>query len=299
MKKHAYLIEAHNNRSQLEKLLKCLDYEENDIYVHIDAKSLGFESLKNKNPLKYSKLSIIDSVTVHWGGFSQIIVELNLLEAALNQGEYCRFHLISGADLPLRTQKEIHAFFNSQAEIEFVHFDYDNSPDFYKKRLAQYHYLRDRIDRSDKLWEFIENVSIAVQKLVGVDRSRSIDVELIKGSNWFSITEKCAKYVLDHKDWILQNFRNTKCCDEVFLQTLVYNSVFKNRLYFDEYEKRHSNLRFTDWKRGKPYVFRNDDFNNLISSHYMFARKFDEKVDKDIIVKICAYLTNNEEEIIA
>lgn len=294
MKKHAYLIEAHNNYSQLETLLKCLDYEENDIYVHIDAKSVGFESLKINNPLKYSTLNIIDSISVHWGGFSQIIVELNLLTATLNQSEYCRFHLISGADLPLKTQKEIHAFFDSHAETEFIHFDYDNSPDIYKKRLAQYHYLRDRIDRSDKLWCFVEKVSVALQKMVGVNRLRNIDVELAKGSNWFSITEKCAKYVLDHKDWILRNFKYTKCCDEVFLQTLIYNSEFRNHLYYDEFEKRHGNMRYTDWKRENPYVFRKDDFDQLISSHYMFARKFDEKIDKDIILKIRTYLSNEE-----
>ena len=37
--KHAYLIQAHNNKNQLLKLIHSLDYELNDIYIHIDAKS--------------------------------------------------------------------------------------------------------------------------------------------------------------------------------------------------------------------------------------------------------------------
>ena len=290
MQKHAYLIEAHNNRTQFELLLKCLDYEKNDIYVHIDSRSKGFEDLKTKNPLKYSKIFIIESIPVHWGGFSQILVEINLLEAALNKDKYCRFHLISGVDLPVKPQKEIHNFFNSHSETEFIHFDYDNSPLFFKKRMAQYHLLRDQIDRSNKFWCFIENSSLTLQKLIGINRLSNISVDLAKGANWFSITDKCARYVLDHKDWILQNFKYTKCCDEVFLQTLVYNSEFKNRLFYDDYEKRNSNMRYTDWNRGTPFIFRENDFYEITSSHYMFARKFDESIDKEIILKICNYL---------
>lgn len=39
MKKHAYLIMAHNNWKILEKLLILLDDKRNDIYLHIDLKS--------------------------------------------------------------------------------------------------------------------------------------------------------------------------------------------------------------------------------------------------------------------
>ena len=49
-------------------------------------------------------------------------------------------------------------------------------------------------------------------------------------------------------------------------------------------------MRHIDWKRGKPYIFRNDDFDELISSNCMFARKFDEKIDNEIIEKIFDYL---------
>lgn len=38
MKKHAYLIMAHNNWKILEKLLILLDDKRNDIYLHIDLK---------------------------------------------------------------------------------------------------------------------------------------------------------------------------------------------------------------------------------------------------------------------
>ena len=45
-------------------------------------------------------------------------------------------------------------------------------------------------------------------------------------------------------------------------------------------------MRFIDWNKGNPYIFRSIDFEQLMSSDRMFARKFDEKVDFDIVERI-------------
>lgn len=42
MQKHAYLIIAHNNWYVLEKLIRLIDDERNDIYLHIDIKVKDF-----------------------------------------------------------------------------------------------------------------------------------------------------------------------------------------------------------------------------------------------------------------
>ena len=39
---HAYLIIAHDQFDLLESLLKCIDDERNDIYIHISAGSKAF-----------------------------------------------------------------------------------------------------------------------------------------------------------------------------------------------------------------------------------------------------------------
>ena len=38
MIKHAYLIMAHKNEEQLALLLRMIDHEQNDIYLHLDKK---------------------------------------------------------------------------------------------------------------------------------------------------------------------------------------------------------------------------------------------------------------------
>lgn len=288
-KKHAYLIEAHCNKEQLKILFDCLDYEDNDIFVHIDARSTELEGIEKEINLKYSSLYFVEPVKVRWGGYSQIKAELKLLETAYTKKSYTRYHLISGVDMPLKKQKDIHDFFDKD-DTEYVQFDYKDDYKEMNKRLGLYHFLRDHIDRSNKILNNIEKISLQTQKILGINRCKKINKTIKKGGNWFSITDAAVKYIIDNKEWIEKNFKYTKCCDEIFLQTLIYNSDFKEKLYYDEFEKRNTSLRFVDWKRGNPYTFKLEDFDELISSHYMFARKFNEKIDKEIINKIHDYV---------
>lgn len=291
--KHAYLIEAHCNKEQLKILLDCLDYEKNDIYIHIDLRSKELKNFGKEIHLKKSKLFFVKSEKVRWGGFSQIQAELNLLEKAYSKNEYCRYHLISGVDMPLKSQNYIHDYFDKD-DTEYVQFDYKDDVKEINKRVSKYHFLRDYIERNNKIGNLVEKISLKIQDILKINRCKKIKVELKKGSNWFSITDKAAKYILENKKWIKDNFKYTKCCDEIFLQTLIYNSPFKDKLYYDEIEKRNTCLRFVDWKRGNPYIFKLEDFDELIKSHYIFARKFDEKIDNNIINKIHDYLKEKE-----
>ena len=57
--------------------------------------------------------------------------------------------------------------------------------------------------------------------------------------------------------------------------------------------EKDSNMRLIDWNRGNPYVFKSSDFEELIKSDMLFARKFDCSVDKQIIDKIYSFINNN------
>lgn len=107
-KKHAYLIMAHNNFSQLQTLIELLDDPQNDIYLHVDKNAVTFQA--DRIRARQSNVTLIKRIRINWGGHSQIECELNLLKASVpNHYEY--YHLLSGLDLPLKTQAEIHSFF--------------------------------------------------------------------------------------------------------------------------------------------------------------------------------------------
>lgn len=292
--KHAYLIQAHNNKNQLFKLIHQLDYELNDIYIHIDAKS---ELIQYVNEFKCAKakLYIVDSIKQHWGGFSQIRAEMILLENAFENGPYSRYHLISGSDIPLKSQTWIHKYFDMHPQTEYIHFDVSQDYGDFNRRMGQYHYLIDCIDRKYPVLYKIDILLARIQKVFGINRIKKVNVDIKKGANWFSITNECVKLVLEKKEWIYKVFRYTKCCDEIFLQTIVYNSELYNNVYIREPEIKYGNMRLTDWNRGNPYIFKNEDYDELINSKYIFARKFDEKTDAKIIDRIYKYIENNIE----
>ena len=95
-----------------------------------------------------------------------------------------------------------------------------------------------------------------------------------------------AGYIISNEKFIKKYFKYSYCSDELFVQTLVYNSKFYNNLYLKKDDDYMSIMRYIDWNRGEPYIFKSEDFNDLINSKYLFARKFSTKVDKMIIDKI-------------
>lgn len=282
--KHAYLIEAHKDDLTFETLLSLIDDNRNDIYIHMDKKNNNFDKNKYIEKIKRSNIFIIDRINVNWGSYSQIEAELMLIEAAVNNStHYSYLHLLSGEDLPIKSQNYIHDFFNHNDGKEFIRFE--NSKFKYDSRVKYFHTFQSWIPRNNIMLNKINNVYLKIQKFCRVNRNNTVEFQ--KGTNWFSITENLAEYVLSKKEWIRKTFRSSYCADEIFLQTIVHNSSFKEKLYKAEYNNDlEAIMRIIDWERGTPYIFDINDIEEIVNSKMLFARKFNEKKDSQIIRKI-------------
>lgn len=282
--KHAYLIMAHNNFAQLQTLITLLDTPQNDIYLHVDKKAKMFRPDKIK--VIHSDLILIDRIRVNWGGHSQIKCEMNLLKASA-QKQYDYYHLLSGLDLPLKSQKEIRSFFESAYPQNFIKFD-DRAiqSGSFLHRVRTYHLFQDYFGlNTGVLPGFLrrfENLSLRFQEIIGVQRKQYIIP--YKGTNWFSITHELVKYVLAREDIIRKQFYHTVCADEVFLHSIVMDSPYRETVV-------SNSLRAIDWTRGDPYVYKSEDVDVLLNSEKLFGRKFDENVDRAAIEKIVAHLS--------
>ena len=285
--KHAYLLMAHANFEQLQTLLDLLDDERNDIYLHIDKKAKNVPDFR----VKQAGLHLIDPINVVWGGYSQIRCEMKLLEAAA-EGHYRYYHLISGMDLPLKTQDEIHAFFREHDGTEYMYFDEEacHSGSFHDR--VQYYYFfgnlgfntRKKIGHGLRL---IDRILVKVQKALHICRKPVFS--LYKGGQWFSITDDLVQYVLSRKDDIRKQFQYTFLTDEVFLQSVAVSSPMRNRIVNDD-------LRAIDWERGMPYTFRKEDVPMLLASEKLWGRKFDQRVDAEAIEMIAAYFRKSADQ---
>lgn len=85
IKKDAYLIIAHKQWNLLRELIHSLDFELNDIYVHIDKKS-PFDMGELKDCTKKSKVHFFQKYDVQWGTESQVDVEMLLFQEAYSSG---------------------------------------------------------------------------------------------------------------------------------------------------------------------------------------------------------------------
>lgn len=304
--KHAFLIIAHNNWWQLKKLIECLDSDTHDIYVHVDKKSKDFDESYFRNSVTKSSLKFYREFEVYCGGFSQVQVEMFLLKQAYAKG-YDYYHIVSGADLPLKSNEEIDSFFEENKGKEFILYDEDalkGNPEI-SRRAKYYHFLQNYRRRYAEKWKnsfftFCERISLVLQIIFGINRVKNLDWQIKYGSNWVSITDELVKVILANKEKITSVFSYTNCADELFVQTIAFNCGFKDHI-FQPTDKQAANLRYIDWSRGKngnPYTYRLKDIDMLIpkiegrENLNLFARKFSETIDKDLIDEILVRLKN-------
>lgn len=301
MSRHAYLIIAHGGMAQLKRLVRVLDDADNDMYLHIDRKWKDFREDELRACAQASSMVFVKRLDVIWGHYSLIQCEMLLLEAAVRHGGYSYVHMISGVDFCLRPQKEIHAFFDQRYPQEFVYYDREDDRRKAEVRCREYHLLQRFTGRKRNrpgLLMRIESGFLRIQRFMGVNRCADIERDLGKGSNWFSITLELAREVVSQSKFIRKHFRWAVACDEVFLHTVLNRSALAENLYKPEkdgLQLRYNNMRYMDWERGTPYLFREDDYEELIQSPYLFARKFDETVDARILDKLENYINRRDE----
>ena len=277
--KHAYLILAHNNFYTLKFLLKLLDNENNDIYIHIDKKTRNVPKEEILSVVQKSNLHWVTPIKTYWGHSSLVNAELKLIKTAILNGEYEYLHLISGVDLPLKKQSEIHKFFEDNKGKEFVGFS--NFKNNYEDRVKYYYWLQ-KYEKNSKITAKLQEILTKFQKILKVNRLKNSNINIQKGCQWVSITGDFAKYIIKQEEWIKRFFKYANCSDEMLIQTILINSPFAKNIYNkdDEYK---SCLREIDWKRGNPYIWKKEDKDILLNSNNMFARKFDENTDKEIM----------------
>ena len=277
MKRHAFLILFHQDLPQVRDLIARLDHPRSLFVLHADAK-MGLSAADRAGlcaAARQGRVIFAPSHRVNWGGYSQIRAQLSLWKTVLDTGEeFSHLHLISGADLPIKPVEEILAFFDRHPGREFIHFDSVELSADLRERFTVSHPFQEHL-RTSRLARAAERAVIHLQKKWGRDRVKKETRRFGFGANWCSITPSLAGEVLSREREIRRLFRRTRCCDEIFLQTLVLDSPFEKALYLPPCTGGvESNLRLVDWKRGDPYVFREGDLEELLSSPCLFARKF-------------------------
>lgn len=276
--KQAYLIIAHNEFKVLEQLLIALDDVRNDIFIHIDKKVIKIPALTTK----HANLIIInDRVDVRWGHYSQIIAEYALFEEAYQTNcQYSRYHLISGTHLPLKNQSYLHNFFDNLGDKEVLSFMYTDAYEIDKK-LARYHFFLQNYKNKNRtiqrINQFLWHALLKLQYLFKIKKNKP--KVTIKANNWVSLTPQAVALVLTKKAMIVRQLKWSFCADEFFIPMLLENNSNNFKMV------NYPDLLFNEFENSNPRVLKMKDYDFLMTSNYLFARKFSEQ-EFDVVKRI-------------
>lgn len=288
--RHAYLILAHHEFAILEQLVAALDDLRNDIYIHFDLKVQKLPQIKTHN----AGLFIIEHrVDVHWGDVSVVEAEYCLFEAAQNMGSYGYYHLLSGVDMTLKSQDTIHDFFALNNGKEFIGYSPGDQTAQTERKVQRYHlfpkYFRATGNITGVCCRIVRFLVLRMQFVIGIKRNRQVYFK--KGTQWVSLTSKFVSYLLHQKTTILKMYQYTFCADEIFVQTVCWNSEFRSCIYNAETESEGSQ-RFINWKDNRICDWEERDYGQIMDSGYMFARKFSSR-HNEIVKQILEQVTYN------
>ena len=309
---NAYLIMAHGNWEQLGFLLQLLDDENNDFYIHIDKRVQMPNADQIKKNVHYSKIYFTKRVKVKWGGYGTIDASMVLLRNAVKR-RYDYYHLMSGSDLPLKTNQEINDFLKKHMYTNLSKTHMTNylayggvGEEMVRARVSHYNvfvsFFRTKPWYLGIFFKKVNALGYHIQKAIHVDRLKGTGLTLYKGSLWYTISHECACFFLKNEKTGKRWFgRMTFSGDEYVLQTLFMNSAFRDTGFIPEKENMSQNLYEIDWEHtkgdGSPHLFTAEDIARLDSSKNLFARKFDKNVDSKVIDYLFRKLTGHTEEI--
>ncbi|MCG8148056.1 beta-1,6-N-acetylglucosaminyltransferase [Moraxella sp. PS-22] len=209
MKKHALLIQAHQDISYFIKLAKIQPNV--NFYVHIDAKSDYFPDAETAQLANVFLLK--DRITVRWGGFSQIEATLKLFETAFVNEDNAYFHLVSGEDVVLQPFEVIEKQWQQR-------FDFQAMMACKLAPECAYRFIMDS-PHADSNWQRQLTGKIITKLQQGVAKIKTYHSPIYFGSQWFSVTRADWEKIMPFTDEYSDFFRQKLVPDEHFFQTLI------------------------------------------------------------------------------
>lgn len=293
MKRHAYLIIAHHHFDMLKSLIRTLDSEHADFYIHINTSVKALDEADIRAAAVKSRVQIFRKYRITWGADTQIRCELFLMEQAVKES-YDYYHLLSGVDIPLRTGREIEAFFETQ-EKSFMEVKKETDLTGTLDRVRYYYPFQRFIGRQKAgrgaVYALLDQLSyeyIKLQKLMRIDRTRNAPFAYCRGANWFSVRHEIIVHALAQRRLIRRYFYQSVTADELFLQCVTMSSPYRDAVV-------PMSLRLVDWNRTEhggcsPHTFTMEDYDMIDASDMLWARKFDPDIDRGIVDALYARL---------
>jgi hypothetical protein len=306
--KIAYLVLTHRYPEQVIRLILRLNTENALFLVHVDKKTNNkiyqqiFSSLSH-----LPNVYFLNRQSVYWGDFGMVAAALEGIKELFNKHIFFDWLVfLSGQDYPVKSTCQIEEFLSRNKgklfieyknlmvtppdeswptsgfdRINYWHFHLHNMRFVFPAKLTTNAY--NRYCRANQTWFRI--FSFLWSGLIfwfPLKRKFPEGFKPFWGSNYWCLSRDCVEYI---HSFVKQNkafvnyFKYVELPEEMFFQTIILNSKFKENVIND-------NLFYIDWENPnptRPRIFVKSDFERLVESFKLFARKFDCIKDTDIL----------------
>ncbi|TSJ40737.1 beta-1,6-N-acetylglucosaminyltransferase [Mucilaginibacter corticis] len=268
----AILIITYTSARQTKRLVDALNNGSFDFYIHVDKK---LDLNTHKELFDIPNVYFIENrVDIKWAGFSTVEAALNgIRQITASNNKYEFINLITGQDYPIKSAEYIEKFLKDNIGKEFILYkDFETEWSEANERVTKYHFTEMTFKGHSRL-EKIVNMFTGKRKF-------PLDVRLYGKETFWTLSMQCAQYVVNVIDSNsqLKNFlRYTWGSDEFIFQTIIMASPFKDNVI-------NKNYRYIDWPPGeaRPKVLLSEDFDKIMASDSIFARKLDINKDEQL-----------------
>jgi hypothetical protein len=275
--KQVFLIHAHKDLDQLNALVGQLCDEDFLIYVNLDRKS-------TIDPARlHPGARLVDKrIDVRWGGFSQVEATLNSLRQILREvARFDKVVFLSAQDFPLlpndRLKQEL-ALVEGRELIDTMPI----GPDGWRVAFRYQYFYREGGSKPERIACALAN---RLLRLCKTTRRPPRAMRPYGGSSWWALSRPCLQHLLERvgREWAsVRFFRTVLCPDEMFFQTMVMSSRFRERVLSE-------NFRYIQWpEQGarNPKVLDEADFDRIRASGAHFCRKLDSKLSAALLPRL-------------
>lgn len=279
--KIAFLISAHTDAAHLQRLIHSLP-EGSAFYIHIDRKSniTPFRRILTSPQVHF----ISHRVNVVWGSINEVEYQMELIRAALSDGNADYLITISGMDYPVWSNQRIIDYLSADLRLNYLQGIAMLHQGKNAETYTRFRFFADKPWRNGS-WRSKLRVSLrhAIAAL-GIRKTLTIHTKnkeymLYKGAAWWAIRPDLARLVLqewDHNERLVQYFRTSFCPAETFVQTVAFNSKFAPfcQLSIGQYKSLAALTPLTYIDYGKQVkILTEEDYQAIKASKKMFCRK--------------------------
>ena len=270
----AYFIMVHHKFAQFCWLFDAIYTKENIFLVHVDQKANDGFYEKVKSYIEgLPNVSFLPRRAATLCGWSLVNVELEAIKVLLDSDVKWQYLVnVSGQDYPIKPIGFIKAKLGAEWPKNFI-----GAWPFSKIQELEPH------DPHLKRILAFEMFGRLVQTRMRLPFPTSVDIKY-KGSAWHMLTRDFCQWLLtDPMPRRIQRLlKYTWCPEELFFQASIMNSPYRD-LRADDFGRE---IIWPPSNSVHPKILRMEDYERLSASPALFARKFDDSVDRQVLVHL-------------